>query len=79
MLRLALIGFAWFLVGCTRVSERTNPKQLAEQFEVFFGFKPPPSVSEIRSKSVQIGGLLTDWISFRCDQRVFSQMTNSRV
>ncbi len=78
VLRLALIGFAWILAGCTRVSEPTNPKQLAEQFEVFFGFKPPPSVTEIRSKSVQIGDSLTDWISFRCDQRVFSQMTNSR-
>lgn len=70
--------FGLMSARCSRVSEPTNQKELAGQFEAFFGFRPPPTVTELRSKRVQIGDSLTDWISFRCDQSVFSEITHSK-
>jgi hypothetical protein len=75
-LALCIVGLS--SVGCSRVSEPTSPKLLAKQFETFFGFNPPATITELRAKTVQIGDTYTDWISFRCDQAVFAEIANNK-
>lgn len=68
---------AAFLAGCAGSKEPTDPATLAKQFETFFGFKPPTTVSELQAKTVQVGDAMVDWLSFKCDAVTFERIVRT--